>query len=191
LAGGSAGASTLALTYPLDYARTRLSADVGKGAKDRQFSGLADCLKKSVAADGMKGPYKGVGISMIGCFIYRGFYFGVYDIIKSRIPKSAKKHPIWYRFIKLLASNAAVQTGALAGYPIDTVRRRLAMDVGGKPKYKGVMDCFSKVVKKEGVNGLFTGATANLLRGIGASVVLVLYDDMRKFLGPYIGGDGH
>ena len=35
LAGGSAGASTLMLTYPLDYARTRLSADVGKTSKDR------------------------------------------------------------------------------------------------------------------------------------------------------------
>ncbi len=65
------------------------------------------------------------------------------------------------------------------------------MDVGGKPKYKGVVDCFRKVVKKEGTAGLFTGATANLLRGIGASVVLVLYDDMKKFLGPYISGGGH
>ncbi len=108
LAGGSAGASTLMLTYPLDYARTRLSSDVGASAKDRQFTGLMDCLKKSVAADGIKGPYKGVVISVIGCFIYRGFYFGVYDILKSRMPKSLKKHPFKYRIVKFIASNCAV-----------------------------------------------------------------------------------
>jgi solute carrier family 25 (adenine nucleotide translocator) protein 4/5/6/31 len=64
------------------------------------------------------------------------------------------------------------------------------MDVGGKgkAKYKGVADCFKKVIKKEGMNGLFTGATANLLRGIGASVVLVLYDDLKKLMDGYMSG---
>ena len=91
-----------------------------------------DVIKKSVKAEGIKGPYKGVVISVIGCFIYRGFYFGVYDIIKSRLPKDASKRPIMYRIMKFMASNVAVQTGALGAYPIDTIRRRLAMDVGGK-----------------------------------------------------------
>jgi len=62
------------------------------------------------------------------------------------------------------------------------------MDVGGKPKYSGVLDCARKVMAKEGVNGLYTGAAANLLRGIGASIVLVLYDDMKKLLGPMLSG---
>jgi solute carrier family 25 (adenine nucleotide translocator) protein 4/5/6/31 len=53
LAGGTAGASTLCLTYPLDYARTRISSDVGKGPKDKQFNGLLDCLKKSVQTAGI------------------------------------------------------------------------------------------------------------------------------------------
>eukprot|EP00953_Heterococcus_sp_UTEX-ZZ885_P009692 5691-Heterococcus_DN1.PRE.5 len=31
--------------YPLDYARTRLAADVGSGKRD--FTGLWDCLRKT------------------------------------------------------------------------------------------------------------------------------------------------
>ena len=63
------------------------------------------------------------------------------------------------------------------------------MDVGGKKlKYKGSLDCFGQILKAEGVPGFFTGAGANLLRGIGASLVLVLYDDMSKYLGPKLFG---
>lgn len=41
--GGAAGATSLTVVYPLDFARTRLAADVGSG-KDREFNGLVDCL---------------------------------------------------------------------------------------------------------------------------------------------------
>ena len=42
LSGGAAGAASLCFVYPLDFARTRLAADVGK--ENRQFNGLVDCL---------------------------------------------------------------------------------------------------------------------------------------------------
>ena len=32
LSGGAAGASSLCFVYPLDFARTRLGADIGKNA---------------------------------------------------------------------------------------------------------------------------------------------------------------
>lgn len=41
--GGAAGATSLLFVYPLDFARTRLAADVGKG-NDRQFKGMAHCI---------------------------------------------------------------------------------------------------------------------------------------------------
>lgn len=41
--GGAAGATSLLFVYPLDFARTRLAADVGaKG--NRQFNGLLNCV---------------------------------------------------------------------------------------------------------------------------------------------------
>ena len=35
ISGGLAGGSSLLVVYPLDFARTRLGADLGKGAADR------------------------------------------------------------------------------------------------------------------------------------------------------------
>jgi solute carrier family 25 (adenine nucleotide translocator) protein 4/5/6/31 len=55
--GGAAGATSLMFVYPLDFARTRLAADVGKakktgGAAEREFNGLVDCISKIFKSDG-------------------------------------------------------------------------------------------------------------------------------------------
>ena len=42
--GGLAGGTSLMFVYPLDFVRTRLGADLGKGAGERQFNGVIDCL---------------------------------------------------------------------------------------------------------------------------------------------------
>jgi solute carrier family 25 (adenine nucleotide translocator) protein 4/5/6/31 len=70
--GGAAGATSLLFVYPLDFARTRLAADVGKGKKggEREFTGLVDCLKKIQASDGLGGLYRGFLISVIGIITF-------------------------------------------------------------------------------------------------------------------------
>merc|ERR1712063_106762 len=61
--GGLAGAGSLCIVYPLDYARTRLASDLGSGKK--QFNGLVDCLKKTASGPkGVLGIYNGFGVSV-------------------------------------------------------------------------------------------------------------------------------
>lgn len=84
--GGAAGATSLMVVYPLDFARTRLAADIGSKA-DRQFNGLADCLGKVYKSDGLLGLYRGFGVSVLGIVVYRGVYFGSYDTAKGTIFK--------------------------------------------------------------------------------------------------------
>ena len=52
VAGGAAGATSLAFVYPLDFARTRLAVDVGTG-KDREFKGTVDTIMKTAKKQGM------------------------------------------------------------------------------------------------------------------------------------------
>lgn len=80
--GGAAGATSLCLVYPLDFARTRLAADVGKTCAEREFTGLANCLGKIFKSDGVKGLYHGFSVSVQGIIIYRAAYFGIYDTAK-------------------------------------------------------------------------------------------------------------
>ena len=71
-AGGAAGATSLCIVYPLDFARTRLGADVGKAAADREFKGLFDCISKCYKAEGLiRGLYPGFISSVQGIIVYR------------------------------------------------------------------------------------------------------------------------
>merc|ERR1711881_370400 len=58
-AGGIAGSLSLSIVYSLDFARTRLANDAkGKGG-ERQFNGLIDVYRKTLASDGIGGLYRG------------------------------------------------------------------------------------------------------------------------------------
>jgi len=179
--GGAAGATSLMVVYPLDFARTRLAADVGKGAAERQFQGLTDCLSKIYKSDGLKGLYQGFGVSVLGIIIYRACYFGGYDTLK-RILFQDGKTSIFFKF---LVAQAVTGLSGLVSYPLDTVRRRLMMQSGRKDvMYTGTFDCVRKVYHNEGGKAFFKGALSNILRGMGASLVLVLYDEFQIMFAP-------
>lgn len=75
--GAIAGAGSLTILYPLDYARTRLAADVGRSA--RTFNGLVHCIMTTAKGPkGVLGLYNGLGISIAGITIYRGIFFGIW-----------------------------------------------------------------------------------------------------------------
>jgi len=181
--GGLAGAGSLCIVYPLDYARTRLASDVGGGKK--QFNGLSDCLiKTSKGPKGVLGLYNGFGVSVVGIIPFRGTYFGINDTMVTYNPYGKSKN-FWERVPSnfVCAQTAAISAG-YASYPFDTVRRRLQMQ-SEKPKeqwlYKGTFDCFGKIVKDEGMTAMFKGAGANALRTVGSALVLVLYGELKNF----------
>merc|ERR1711939_1255723 len=124
--GGFAGAASLTIVYPLDYARTRLASDVGAGKK--QFNGLVDCLKKTAAGEkGVLGLYNGFGPSVAGIVAYRGAQFGLNDTIMAFNPY-AKDFGAVAIVSKFITAQIAVTASGLVAYPFDTVRRRLQME---------------------------------------------------------------
>merc|ERR1719498_110650 len=177
--GGAAGATSLSLVYPLDFARTRLAADVGSG-KEREFNGLVDCLKKSVAKGGIGGVYNGFGISVVGIIAYRASYFGLFDTGKVLLFEDMKKANI---FAVWMFAQVVTVVAGIASYPLDTVRRRLMMTAGQEnPKYKGTLHCFKTIAAEEGPRAFFKGCLSNVIRGTGGSLVLVFYDKIQAYL---------
>merc|ERR1711872_1129190 len=178
--GGAAGATSLCFVYPLDFARTRLAADVGSG-KARQFTGLGNCLTTIAKRDGIGGLYQGFFVSIQGIIVYRASYFGTYDTVKGMLPdpKAAGFFVSW-------GIAQVVTTGAgIVSYPFDTVRRRMMMQSGRAKEdilYKGTVDCWKKIYQNEGGKAFFKGAFSNVLRGTGGALVLVLYDELKKVL---------
>ncbi|KAI4481316.1 hypothetical protein M0804_009436 [Polistes exclamans] len=171
--GGAAGATSLLFVYPLDFARTRLAADVGKGAQ-REFSGMGDCLVKVFKTDGLFGLYRGFNVSVQGIIIYRAAYFGLYDTAQGFF-SDPKATPLYVNF---LIAQAVTSLSGLLSYPLDTVRRRMMMQSGRSKEevmYKNTLDCWIKILRNEGPSAFYKGAFSNILRGTGAALVLTIY----------------
>jgi len=179
--GGAAGATSLCFVYPLDFARTRLGADVGRAGKEREFQGLADCLKKIYKSDGLMGLYRGFSVSVQGIIIYRAAYFGFFDTAKGMLPDPKNTHIL----ISWAIAQCVTTVSGVISYPFDTVRRRMMMQSGrasGEVMYKNTLDCWRKIGAQEGPKAFFKGAFSNVLRGTGGALVLVLYDEIKDFL---------
>merc|ERR1712194_505671 len=180
--GAAAGGLTNTLVYPLIYVRTILGADLGK---EKKYDGMVDCFKKTVKANGVISLYNGIGPSSIGIVVYRGAQFGIQDILKSFNPYQ-KDFTAVALASKFAVAQVAVSLSGIVAYPLDTLQRRLQIEAS-KPAaeqiYNGMGDCFTKILKKEGPGGFFKGALANVLRGTGAALVLVIYDEIINAFG--------
>jgi len=163
--GGLSGALSLCCVYPLDFARTRLAADIRE-----EFKGMINCIVKVYKSDGFFGLYRGFGVSVIGIFIYRALHFGLFDTLSPRIaePTLLKKSTL---------SAVICFISVFISYPLDTVRRRLKLQAGEEVRmYKGAIDCMLKTSKKEGIKGFFGGYVIKSSTAAILSIGHVLFD---------------
>lgn len=172
ISGGLAGSLSLLFVYSLDYSRTRLGNDaVNEVTGKRKYSGLIDVYRQTYNTDGISGLYRGFAVSCFGIFVYRGFYFGLYDTMKPILLGSDNGF-----FKSFILGYFVTVTAELLAYPNDTVRRRMMMTSGEVEKFNGAWDCTVKIIKNEGFSSLMKGSVANILRGVSAAGVLAGYD---------------
>ncbi|KAG2386174.1 hypothetical protein C9374_002620 [Naegleria lovaniensis] len=184
VSGSLSGLVTVSLVYPLDYARTRLTADIGKV---KTFNGLTDCLVKTAKGpNGFLGLYPGFTLSMltsISFVPFRFLYFGFYDTLREFNPYHNDSGTKGFLSRFVIAQTTSIASSYIS-YPLDTVVKRLQMQ-GEKPReqwvYKGTLDCFKKILRQEGWRSFFDGAGALVLRSVGSALVLVLYDQLQDY----------
>ena len=177
--GGLAGGVANTICYPFDFARTRLASDVKKGGG--QFNGIADCIVTTVKQQGITGLYTGWSVTVLGAFVYRAGQLGCFKQIQDMNPYKKDKG-VMGGVSSFLAVTAARTVVMPFNYPFDTVRRRMMLQ-SEKPMserlYKGSIDCFTKVLKNEGLAGMYKGMVPEMFRGVGGSLVIVAYDRIK------------
>lgn len=163
--------------YFLDYCRIRLVNDVKVGFKggERQFNGIVDVYRKILKLDGIVGLYRGFVIFCVGIVVYRGFYFGFYDILKLLLLGEDVGFIILFVF-----GYGVIVFAGLMFYSIDIIRRRMMMILGEVVKYRGLIDCIVQIFKNEGFMLLMKGVGVNILRGMVGVGVFVGFDEFKK-----------
>ncbi|GAB2276250.1 hypothetical protein Dimus_010981 [Dionaea muscipula] len=179
-AGGAAGCTTLIIVYPLDIAHTRLAADIGRDGT-REFRGICHFISTICRKEGIRGIYQGLPASLHGMVVHRSIYFGGFDTLKEILTKEANLElALWKRWV---VAQAVTTSASLVSYPLDTVRRRMMMQSGlEQPMYEGTLDCWRKIYRTEGLTSFYRGALSNMFRSTGAAAILVLYDELKKFM---------
>eukprot|EP00879_Flechtneria_rotunda_P033535 GHRR01037151.1.p1 GENE.GHRR01037151.1~~GHRR01037151.1.p1 ORF type:complete len:190 (+),score=53.00 GHRR01037151.1:93-662(+) len=173
------------MLYPLDFCRTRLTADRTPTGQQRPFTGIVSCLRQSWAQEGLRSWYKGMGMSLPGVAVYTSMSFTAYDTLKQRLPSDkASKEQWWYPLAKIGCGAAAGIAAQTASYPLDTLRRRLQVSgaPGNSVQYKGYLNCLRHMAQHEHglVRQLFKGWGINCLKTApGAAVQFVAYDLLR------------
>ncbi|XP_078436313.1 endoplasmic reticulum-adenine nucleotide transporter 1 [Wolffia australiana] len=188
--GSAAGATTSLILYHLEYARTRLGTDTlecrAKGR--RQFEGLIDVYRKTIASDGIPGLYRGFGVSITGITLYRGLYFGIYDTVKPIVLTGPLEGNF---FLSFLLGWTVTTFSGICAYPFDTVRRRMMLSSGQRVKYESGLQAFKLIVRQEGLPALFRGLTANMLSGMAGAGVLAGYDQLQRIASTHGYAFGH
>ena len=191
LAGG-AGAGIIAMTsvYPLDMVRGRLTVQAGTV---HQYNGMVDATRKIIQHEGVGSLYKGLLPSVIGVIPYVGLNFAVYETLKDMLAaklelKSSKELSVAQ---SLTCGGFAGAVGQTVAYPFDVVRRRLqvagwqgsASKTMEKAKYSGMMDCFGKIARYEGVGAFFHGLSANYIKVMPSiAIAFVTYEEVKRVL---------
>ena len=186
-AGGAAGATSLTVSYPLEYTYTRMAADVGDANGRRMYNGIVDCIKKTIQSDGLVGLYRGYGPSVAGIIVYRAIYFGFYDFSKTTVLPSLKlqERSLAEVMAKFGIALCVDICAAMSAYPLDTIRRNMMMQSNrgaGEVLFTNSFGCLKHLVKKDGVRGLYKGALMNNIRAVGSAAVLVIYDELKSML---------
>jgi len=176
---GLGAALSLSFCFPLNLARTRLASDIGRNK--RTFTGIWDCLSKTLQAQGVKGVYNGFSSGVVNVILYRGTQIGLFDSVSGLNPYNKE------RGVKGTASAFVIAQGSgilavVVSYPPETVSRRMQMESERpleKRIYKSALHCARSVLFAEGIAGLYKGVTADIVRGIGSSLVLVAYSRIK------------
>ena len=92
-------------------------------------------------------------MTLIGFLPYNALSFTIYSYLRDN------KYFNNYTYNNLIYGGFA-GTGAVSiTYPSDLIRRRLQLQDFDKnvPRYTGIIDCASKIIKSEGITGLYRG----------------------------------
>lgn len=141
--------------------------------------------------------YRGWVPSVIGVIPYAGLNFAVYETLKDWVIKeqqlqTERDMSIMTRFA---CGSVAGTLGQTVAYPFDVVRRRLQVsgwagasklhsDGGHAIAYKGMIDCFARTIKEEGVQALFKGLMPNYVKVIPSiAIAFVVYEQLKDLMG--------
>ncbi|PWA60708.1 substrate carrier protein [Artemisia annua] len=194
IAGAGAGVAVSILATPTELIKCRLQAQgaavasvAGPGGTVTaalKYTGPMDVAKQVLRSEGgVKGLFKGLIPTMGREVPGNAAMFGVYEAMKQYFAGGTDTSG--------LGRGSMIMAGGIAGgafwisvYPTDVIKSAIQIDDYKNPKYSGSTDAFKKILKAEGVGGLYKGFGPAMARSVPANAACFLaYEIVRSSLG--------
>lgn len=157
------GYSLITITYPLDLLRTNIAI------KDNNIS----FIKRTCLNEGLKGFYKGYGLSVLTGSMHISLQMSSYDYYK----KILLYYECNNNVKNLFAGSCAGVTAATLTYPGDVVRKNMHIE------NINTFNCFNKIINKYGYKSLFNGLKISIIKTIpNAAIQFATFDFIKNFL---------
>lgn len=142
--------------------------------------GTLSVLNTIYLKEGMGALWKGVGATVVGVMPSRAIYFSTYAKTKHVLidNNGGREGPL----IHLLAAASAGIATATATNPIWLIKTRMQLQQSHNSIYTNSWDCLRKVVRAEGVRGLYKGLSASYLGVAEGTIQWVLYEKLKGYL---------
>uniref|UniRef100_T1IWV9 Mitochondrial basic amino acids transporter n=1 Tax=Strigamia maritima TaxID=126957 RepID=T1IWV9_STRMM len=160
VAGCVGGCAGVLVGYPLDTIKVRLQTQDSRCPK---YKGMLDCFQYIVKKETVFGLYKGMTSPLAGVAVINALIFGVYGNVQKSLPD-----PNSCTSIFLAGATAGIMQSVVC-CPIELVKLRMQIQEDSMKKsalsarnvpiqrYKGAIDCFSRIRGNEGMRGLYRG----------------------------------
>ncbi|XP_046808120.1 mitochondrial 2-oxoglutarate/malate carrier protein-like [Lucilia cuprina] len=182
--GGASGMTGLLFVQPMDLVKTRMQM-AGIGGKESEYKNSLDCLMKVLKNEGLLKCWHGLGAGLLRQATYTTARMGVYQNLIEAYKSHTQHAPTVPASMGMGIMAGAV--GAFVGNPADVALIRMVTDGKLPPaerrNYKNVADALTRILKEEGLPGLWKGCLPTVGRAMIVNMCqLASYSQAKNYL---------
>lgn len=179
VAGGITGGIEICITFPTEYVKTQLQLDE-KGDR-KQYTGIMDCVKKTVKNHGVLGLYRGLSVLVYGSIPKSAVRFGSFEFFKNKLADDNYELGPVNRL--LCGLGAGVSEAIFAVTPMETVKVKFINDQrSGNPRFRGFFHGVGIIIREQGIGGVYKGLTATILKqGSNQAIRFYVMESMKAW----------
>ncbi|XP_074270068.1 mitochondrial carnitine/acylcarnitine carrier-like protein [Silene latifolia] len=185
-AGTVGGVAQLVVGHPFDTIKVKLqSQPTPVAGQPPKYKGAMDAVRQTIAAEGPRGLYKGMGAPLATVAAFNAVLFTVRGQMEAYL-KSAPDAPLTVSQQVVCGAGAGVAVSFLA-CPTELIKCRLqaqsSMSGASAVKYGGPIDVAKHVLSEAGAKGLLKGLGPTLAREVpGNAAMFGVYELVKQYL---------
>ncbi|KAL3136974.1 hypothetical protein ABBQ32_006573 [Trebouxia sp. C0010 RCD-2024] len=183
-AGAATGFIAAFVEGPIDFYKSQIQVQIIRSRADANYkpayTTVFDCVKATLRTNGIRGPFQGLGPTLVRNAPANSVYLGSFEVMKGKMAeyKGCKKTE--------LPAPWVISAGGLGGllywlaiYPIDVIKSAMATDsiIPKERKYPDMATTYKKLMAEGGPRRFYRGFTPCLARAMPANGIMLFTVD--------------